>query len=62
VPQGFAGQASRSGVQHFWEVRRDSNAKTDPQGSYPQGPIIGRTSLGCRPNLAKLLTANGKAV
>ncbi|WP_454872853.1 hypothetical protein, partial [Paraburkholderia xenovorans] len=30
VPQGFAGQASRSGVQDFWEVRRDSNAKTDP--------------------------------
>ncbi|SIT42025.1 hypothetical protein BN2475_340053 [Paraburkholderia ribeironis] len=49
-------------MQHFWEVRRDSNAKTDPQGSYPQGPISWGSGPGPPLNLAKLLTANGKAV
>jgi hypothetical protein len=62
VPQGFAGQAGRSGVQDFWEVRRDSNAKSEPKGSYPQGPIISGSTLGRRPGPAKLLTTNGKRV
>jgi hypothetical protein len=49
-------------VQNFWEVRRDSNAKSSAKGSYPQGRIIWRTPLGVRPKQAKLLTAKRKPV
>ena len=37
VPQGFAGQAGRSGVHDFWEVGRDSTAKTTRKGELSTG-------------------------
>ncbi|MFP3245735.1 MAG: hypothetical protein RXR20_14440, partial [Paraburkholderia sp.] len=62
VPQGFAGQASRSGVQDFWEVGRDSTAKITRKGSYPQGRIIPRLCASPVEYVAKLLTTKRKPV
>jgi hypothetical protein len=62
VPQGFAGQAGRSGVQDFWEVGRDSTAKTTRKGSYPQGPINRPPQAQPVEYVAKLLTTKRKPV